>query len=123
MKLQHFAWTLLLGPAISCVAWADWPPQSLRGMVRDSSTGAPIRGVFVVAYYDGTDGRCEAKSDSTGSYSLGVGGIGACVMYQAVGYRARALRWPDELSPSDKDKQLGLGIRGVALEQMPPRKQ
>ena|SRR2546426_11416131 len=117
MKPRYFAWILPLGLAIWCAAWAAWPPKSLLGKVHDAATGKPIRRVHIVAYYDGTDGLCESVSDSTGSYRVAVGD-GACLVYHAVGYRALALRWPENLSPPDQDKKLGLELREVALEPM-----
>ena len=102
MTPTRFMRILALGLVLANAARADWPPPSLRGKVHDVSSGKPIPGVHIVAYFEGTGGGCEAKSDSTGSYRVAVGS-GALVVYEAVGYCARALMWPEELSSAEHD--------------------
>jgi hypothetical protein len=100
---------------------ADWPPGSLRGMIVDATTGEPVAMVSVTAFYDGMGGRCEGQSAPDGTYRIGVQGVGGCVVYQAVGYRVRALRWPEELSATKQEERLGFQIRQVKLEPVRPR--
>ena len=116
MKLQRVILLLLVG--LGSVVWAKWPPQSLLGKVTDVSTGKGISGVQIIAYYDGTSSECEAKSDSSGAYRIGIWGVSAVIVYSAYGYRVCALRWPDVLSPSLQDSLRGWEIREVSLEPM-----
>ncbi len=118
MTMRSVAAVVGLGLVAATATWSIPPMGGVRGEVRDASTGKAIRGVMVHSFHDATGQEVESVSDSSGSYGTGVGN-GAIVVYCAYGYRAVALRWPEELSPSDAETKRGLTLRVVALEPRP----
>jgi len=120
MKKRTLASVVLVLTVSSSLVGADAPPPSLRGEVHDARSGKPIPSVLVVSYYDNSTSSCESMSGADGAYRVAVGD-GACVVFHALGYRAKALRWPHDLTPSKDEKRRGLEIRVVKLEPMPTK--
>jgi len=122
-KLPNLVTVLSVGLILSSTAWAGRPAGPfLHGRVHDASTGKSIRGVSIMTFHDRNTQRSETKSGSSGKYSIWVA-AGACVVYQAVGYRAVARRWPEDLTPRALDKSNGFELREVALEPIRERRQ
>src|SRR5262249_12010121 len=115
MKRRTLGIVVLVLTVGSSLVGADPPSSSLRGEVHDAKSGKAISGVFVVSYYDNSTASCESRSDESGAYRVAVGD-GACVVFHALGYRAKALRWPKDLNPSSDEKKRGLDLRAVKLE-------